>query len=132
MSDLIAIMIDKAKQALSHAYAPYSNFRVASCLCSEDGSLYTGVNVENNSYSLTLCAEASALCQMVAAGQQRIAALVIMNAKGTLCPPCGACRQRIAEFSKANTAIHLCSHHAVIKSFTLDELLPHAFRPENR
>jgi cytidine deaminase len=128
MNDLIASMISKARQALSNAYAPYSKFQVASCLSCEDGSLYMGVNVENAAYGLTICAETSAICQMVSAKQQKITNLVVMNGPGTLCPPCGACRQRIAEFSDSNTIIHLCSHQAPIKSLTLDELLPYRFQ----
>jgi cytidine deaminase len=121
-------MIDQARNILSHSYAPYSNYQVAACLCTEDGNLYSGVNVENSVYGLTICAESSAICHMIAAGQQKIAKLVVMNAAGTLCPPCGACRQRISEFSMKNTVIHLCSHQSIIKSYTVNELLPHAFK----
>lgn len=128
MNDLIASMISKAKHVLNNAYAPYSKFQVAACLSCEDGSLYTGVNVENASYGLTICAETSAICQMINAKQQKITNVVIMNGAATLCPPCGACRQRIAEFADSTTMIHLCSHQAPIKSLTLDELLPYLFR----
>lgn len=128
MSDLTASMIKHAKQALSCAYAPYSNYHVASCLCSDDGSLYTGVNVENASYGLSICAESAAICQMVIAGRQKITSLVVMNGMNTLCPPCGACRQRIVEFSTPDTVIHLCNQHTILKSISIDELLPYAFR----
>ncbi len=121
-------MIHQAKQALVHAYAPYSNFQVASCLCSEDGNLYTGVNVENTSYGLSICAEASAICHMIAAGKRKIKSLVVLNGENTLCSPCGACRQRIMEFSTPDTLVHLCDEQAVIKTMRIDELLPEAFR----
>jgi cytidine deaminase len=128
MSDLIKTLITSAKQALNHAYAPYSLYQVACCLSTEDGSLYTGVNVENACYGLTLCAEASAICQMVSAGKQKITAMVILNGTGTLCSPCGACRQRILEFADEKTVIHLCNHQSVLETFSIDTLLPHAFR----
>jgi cytidine deaminase len=128
MNELIRSMIFQAKQALGRAYAPYSNYLVSSCLCSEDGNLYTGVNVENASYGLTICAESSAICQMVAAGQQKITSLIILNNKNTSCSPCGACRQRIAEFATAETMIHLCTDHNIIQSISIDELLPYPFR----
>ncbi len=128
MSDLITVMIEKARDILSHSYAPYSHYRVAACISSEDGSLFTGVNVENSVYGLTICAESSAICQMIAAGKQKISSVIVINAEGSLCPPCGSCRQRIAEFSQKNTVIHLCSHQSIIKSYTINELLPHAFK----
>lgn len=128
MNDIIASMINQAKHALKHAYAPYSKFHVAACLYSENGSFYTGVNVENASYGLTICAESSAICQMITAGKQKILSMVVMNGEGTLCPPCGACLQRITEFANNKTIIHLCSHQAPIKSLTVEELLPYTFK----
>ncbi|KTD11424.1 cytidine deaminase [Legionella jamestowniensis] len=128
MVNLETSMINQARQALTHAYAPYSNFRVASCVCSEDGSLYTGVNVENASYGLSICAETAAICHMITAGQQKIKSMVVLNGENTPCPPCGACRQRIIEFSEPNTAIHLCNDQAIIKTLTIAELLPEAFK----
>lgn len=128
MIDLTNSMIKHAREALEHAYAPYSNYQVASCLCTEDDSLFTGVNVENAAYGLSICAESSAICQMVAAGKRKIKSLVVMNGENTLCPPCGACRQRIAEFSAPDTVIYLCNDHAVIKSMRIDELIPEVFK----
>lgn len=128
MVDLEKSMIDCANEVLAHAYAPYSNFRVASCICSEDGSLYTGVNVENASYGLSTCAETSAISQMITAGRKIIKSIVILNGENTLCAPCGACRQRIIEFSTPDTQVHLCTNQSVIKTMRIDELLPEAFR----
>ncbi|MBA2656144.1 MAG: cytidine deaminase [Tatlockia sp.] len=128
MRDPVATMITQAKKALSHAYAPYSNYQVASCICADDDKLFIGVNVENSSYGLTVCAESSAICQMIAAGRNKIKALIVMNGEGSLCQPCGACRQRIAEFSTPATLIHLCNHETVLKSYSINELLPYAFK----
>ena len=128
MTDLISRMIKEAHSVLSNAYAPYSKYQVASSLCTENGNLYKGVNVENASFGLTLCAEASAICNMVSAGENKIKSMVILNGLDTLCAPCGACRQRIIEFADENTMIYLCNANTVIKSLTINELLPYAFR----
>jgi len=127
MNDLIAAMIKQAKQTLNNAYAPYSNYQVAACICSEDGTLFSGVNVENASFGLTICAESSAICQMVSAGKREIKEIVIINHQGSACSPCGSCRQCIAEFSKSDALVHLCNHQTVINSYTIGELLPQAF-----
>ena len=127
MNEITQLMINHASNALVHAYAPYSNYAVSACLCSEDDTLFTGVNVENSSYGLTLCAEASAICQMISAGKHHIKSMVILNANNTLCPPCGACRQRIHEFASPKTQIYLCNDHIVLQEMTLDDLLPMAF-----
>lgn len=120
-------MIKSAKDALNHAYSPFSNFQVSCCIATTDGQLFTGVNVENSSFGLTLCAEASAIAMMVSSGQQHIARVLIMNGLGTECSPCGACRQRILEFSTPDTPIHLADHQQILKTFRLDALLPSAF-----
>lgn len=128
MNELIESMIRSAKQALPRAYAPYSKYQVACCLRSEDGSLFTAVNTENASYGLSICAESSAICQMVAAGQRKISSLVLLDGINSLCAPCGACRQRIAEFSTQDTLIHLSQDDVISKSFSIDELLPLQFK----
>lgn len=127
MNDLIQTMISKTHESLKNAYAPYSNFLVSACVCSEDDILFTGVNMENSAYGLSLCAETSGLTQMITAGYRQIKHLVIMSSENTLCPPCGACRQRIYEFSTPNTQIHLCSKEALLKTYTIDKLLPLPF-----
>jgi len=127
MSNIIEQMIDHAHKALPSAYAPYSKFKVASCICTDQNNLYTGVNVENGSYGLTTCAEQSAICNMILEGEQRIKSIVVMSENNLLCPPCGACRQRIHEFSTPETIVHLCNATSVLQSLTIDELLPLAF-----
>ncbi|WP_133127430.1 cytidine deaminase [Legionella nagasakiensis] len=128
MSQSIQQMINRASQALNYSYAPYSGYSVSSCLCSEeDHALFTGVNVENSSYGLTICAETSAIVQMVAAGKRQIKSMVILSADNALCSPCGACRQRIYEFSTPETRIHLCNQESALKTLTIAELLPLAF-----
>lgn len=88
----------EARRVLMHAYAPYSGYRVAAALLAGDGKVYTGVNVENVSYGLTLCAERAALAAAVSAGQRRFSALGVVSEKKPEPVPCGACRQALAEF----------------------------------
>jgi cytidine deaminase len=123
-------MIANAVQALSCAYAPYSQFTVAACIKSGD-QFFTGVNVENSSYGLTLCAESGAITQMIAAGSRIIEAIVILAENNKICPPCGACRQRIFEFADKNTQIYLCDTQTVLSSYTIEQLLPLAFNLDN-
>ena len=120
-------MINEAHKALACAYAPYSKFTVASCILTTKDNLYTGVNVENSSYGLTLCAEVSAICNMVTAGEQQIKSIVVLAGTNLLCSPCGACRQRIHEFSTPDTLVHLCNKESIFRSIPIAELLPLAF-----
>jgi len=120
-------MIGEAHKALSNAYAPYSKFTVAACICTDKDNLYIGVNVENGSYGLTSCAEASAICTMVSAGERSIKSMVVLSGTNQLCPPCGSCRQRIHEFSTPQTLINLCDKESILRSMTISELLPLAF-----
>ena len=127
MDTITKKMIEQAVTVLPFAYAPYSKFSVASCICTDKNNLYTGVNVENSSYGLTVCAETSAICNMVTAGEQRIKSIVVLAGTNLLCSPCGACRQRIHEFSTPETQVHLCNATTVLHTFSIDELLPLAF-----
>lgn len=127
MNKIIKKMIDNAHGALANSYAPYSNFTVAACICTDKDNLYTGVNVENGSYGLTSCAESSAICAMVSSGEQKIKSIVVLAGTNQLCPPCGSCRQKIYEFSSPETLIYLCDKDSVLRTIRIDELLPFAF-----
>ena len=126
MTDLSSL-IETAVSMLPRAYAPYSNYSVACSLVSMEGAIFSGVNLENAAYSLCICAETAAIAQMVASGQQRIRDLIVLAGDQKLCTPCGACRQRIVEFSCADTRIHFCDHRKVIETCDVDSLLPNAF-----
>lgn len=124
-------MIVLARATKQKAYAPYSNFNVGACLRAEDGSLHAGANVENAAYPQGQCAEASAIGAMIAAGARKIVEVVVIGDGDGLCTPCGGCRQRLNEFATPDTPVHICGPEGLRKTFTLGELLPGAFGPNN-
>jgi len=115
----------QAREAAEKAYAPYSHFRVGAALLCEDGTVITGVNVENRSYGLTICAERNAICAAVAKGHQRFSALAI-STPDSIEPvgPCGACRQVIGEFMTANVPVRFAGSGSKKIDSTVGELLP--------
>ena len=131
MTDALEKMIAAARDIRERAYAPYSNFRVGAVVRTPGGDLFAGCNVENSAYPQGNCAEASAIAAMVAAGQRRIAEVVVIGAGDQLCTPCGGCRQRLREFAAGDTPVHVCGPEGLRRTFTLGELLPFAFGPEN-
>ncbi len=100
-------LMDLARQAAAHAYAPYSHFSVGAALELTNGAIVTGTNVENVSYGLTICAERSALVQAVSrfGPDIRVRAVAVTNLNGTASPPCGACRQVLAEFTEPDAPV---------------------------
>jgi len=129
MSEFLEPMLDLARRTLANAHAPYSRFRVGACVRAGSGRLYAGCNVENASYPVTQCAEAGAIGAMVAAGDRQIVEAVIVTEGAEPCPPCGRCRQQLAEFAGPDMRIHLCGPEGVRLTATLGELLPMAFGP---
>jgi cytidine deaminase len=130
MSDLDTLF-QAARAIQDNAYAPYSRFKVGAAIASADGRIFAGCNVENAAYPVGSCAEAGAISAMVAGGGSRIAAIVVIGDGEHLVTPCGGCRQRIREFSGPDTMIHVAGPAGIRRSFTLDELLPHSFGPDN-
>jgi cytidine deaminase len=130
MTRALEPLLDVARGALANAHAPYSRFRVGACVRAASGRLYAGCNVENASYGLTACAEGMAIGAMVAAGDREIAEVVILTERAELCPPCGRCRQQLAEFARPPVPVHLCGPEGVRLTTTLGELLPLAFGPD--
>lgn len=119
-----------AKETSENAYAPYSEFKVGAALITDDGTYFTGCNVENASYGLTLCAERTAIANMIAKGYRKFIAIAIYAKKTTRCYPCGACRQWLYEFGKdALVIVENDDRHPV--SVAVKELLPNAFGPED-
>ena len=127
----LAALFDAAKAAHGKAYAPYSHFNVGAALRTPSGAIFSGCNVENAAYPQGACAEAMAIGAMALAGERRIAEILVVGDGEGLCTPCGGCRQRIREFADAATPIHVADAERVRASFTLGELLPHAFGPEH-
>jgi cytidine deaminase len=128
MNDLIAA----AKSARLKAYAPYSKFLVGAAVRDEHGNIHGGCNIENAAYPQGWCAETSAIAAMIMSGGHAITEMAVIGTGDLLCTPCGGCRQKIREFAKGNVKIHMCGEDGKVKqTFTLDELLPASFGPEN-
>ena len=119
-----------AKKASARAYCPYSKFRVGAAALTTAGEVYSGCNVENASYGLTICAERNAVFRMVAAGGKTLAAVVIYTPTDKPTAPCGACRQVINEFGPDALIISACDGPDFLKK-ALSDLLPDAFGPGN-
>ena len=124
-------LFDAALAAQGRAYAPYSRFKVGAAIRTPSGAIFAGCNVENAAYPQGACAEAGAIAAMALAGERRIAEILVIGDAEALCTPCGGCRQRIREFADASAPIHVAGPEGVRASFTLGELLPHAFGPEH-
>jgi cytidine deaminase len=124
----IQALITAAAKARGAAYAPYSRFAVGAALLAASGQVYTGCNVENASYGLTVCAERNALFHAVAQGERRFTAVAVVTQNGVT--PCGACRQVLAEFNAQMTVIvaDTMGNRCI---YNLAELLPDAFGPEH-
>lgn len=125
-------LLQKAKEAMENAYAPYSGFKVGAALLCEDGGVFTGCNVENASYGLTNCAERTALFKAVSEGVRSFTAIAIVGGMGGSCTdyayPCGACRQALSEFCGAAFRVILGKDNGETKVTTLGALLPGAFK----
>lgn len=118
-----------AESAAAQAYAPYSKFPVGVAILASSGTIYTGCNVENASYGGTVCAERNAIAAAIVAGERTFDALLVYTPQTELTPPCGICRQVIAEFFTPDAPIASCNHLQQLQSWTLNQLLPAAFTP---
>lgn len=122
-----------AKNAMEKAYSPYSGYKVGAALLCKDGSVYTGCNVENASFSATNCAERTAFFKAASEGKREFSALAICGGKDGviegLFPPCGVCRQVMREFCEDDFKIHLLTKEG-IETYTLRELFPVSFAPK--
>ncbi len=123
-----ARMLAAARVAMERAYAPYSGFRVGAALWTPDGRVFAGCNVENASYPVSLCAERAALAAAVAAGAREFEALLIVADSPRPCPPCGMCRQALAEFGQ-DLRVVLVGSGGAEAEYRLGDLLPEAFTP---
>jgi cytidine deaminase len=120
-----------ARAAQARAYVPYSRFHVGAALLADDGRVYAGCNVENAAYPSGTCAEAGALAAMILGGGRAVIEAVVIGDGAELCTPCGNCRQRLREFAKPDTPVHVAGPEGIRRRFTLAELLPASFGPDN-
>ena len=123
-------LFEAARDAMLFAHAPYSKFPVGAAIRAEDGRIYKGANIENLSFPQGWCAEPSAISAMIMGGAKQIKEIAVIAEKLALCPPCGGCRQKIAEFANADTKVYLCDETGVQKVMSMDELLPFIFKTE--
>lgn len=126
------LLMEKALEARANAYCPYSGFAVGAALLGEDGKIYTGCNVESASYGATNCAERTAVFKAVSEGVRKFRAIAVVGGHAgeepqELCPPCGICRQVLAEFVAADFPVLLGKNAHQYQKFSLGELLPLQF-----
>jgi cytidine deaminase len=128
--DQVQQLIAAARQACRNAYCPYSHFPVGAAILGGTGTVFTGCNVENASYGLTICAERNALFHAVAMCEKRVLAIVIYTPTQVPTAPCGACRQVLNEFGPDALVISVCDGPETLRG-TVRELLPAAFGPKD-
>ena len=119
-------LVQQALGIREKAYAPYSHFKVGAAVLTDDGEVFTGCNVENASYGLTVCAERVALFKAISRGRRSFSAIAIVAETDNYCSPCGACRQVLAEFG-GGTKVYMANRKGEYLEMTVAELLPAAF-----
>lgn len=120
-------LVKEALNARERAYVPYSNFKVGAAIITEDGSIYTGCNIENASYGATNCAERTAVFKAVSEGHKKIKAIAVVGDPNAYTYPCGICRQVITEFAESNIPVILAKNEEDYLVKSLEEILPGAF-----
>ena len=123
-------LIAAARAVRENAYAPYSHFKVGAAVQTTDGRIFTGCNVENVTFGLTRCAEQVAIVKAVSEGYRRFSRIAVVTESDPPAAPCGLCRQHLVEFC-ADLEIILANLDGDVRQMTLDELMPHAFRPSD-
>lgn len=120
------LLIEKAREAREYAYVPYSGFHVGAALITDDKTIYTGCNIENSSYCATVCAERTAVFKAVSQGKKHIKKIAVVSDSQRETPPCGICRQVMAEFMEPDSQIILEAPEGLVV-YKLSELLPNSF-----
>lgn len=120
-------LLSAATKVRHNAYAPYSRFKVGAAIRAASGTIYSGCNVENVAYPEGTCAEAGAIAAMVAAGDTVIAEVLVIADCPSPVPPCGGCRQKLAEFAAPDVRVTLCTTDGATKVMTVADLLPGSF-----
>jgi cytidine deaminase len=122
-------LIDRALKVRSNAHAPYSGYAVGAALLTRSGEIFDGVNVENASYPLSMCAERNAIFKAVSEGNQEFEAIVVASDNGG--SPCGGCRQVMSEFGLDTSVLTVNAYGEIMLELTVEELLPEAFQPDD-
>lgn len=125
-------LVKEALAAREFAYTPYSHFNVGAALLCADGKVFRGCNIENASYSPTVCAERTAFFKAISEGEHNFSAIAIVGGPSgappvDFCFPCGVCRQVMAEFCSRNFTIYIAKSEDEINEYTLEDILPHSF-----
>jgi cytidine deaminase len=120
-------LLSAATKVRENAYAPYSRFKVGAAIRAASGAVYSGCNVENVAYPEGTCAEAGAIAAMVAAGDTVIAEVLVIADCPSPVPPCGGCRQKLAEFAAPDVQVTLCTTDGASRVVTVADLLPGSF-----
>ncbi|MCR4790585.1 MAG: cytidine deaminase [Treponemataceae bacterium] len=123
-------LVQMALDARKNSYSPYSKYRVGAALLCEDGSLYTGCNIENSSYPCGICAERTAMSKAVSEGHTKFKAIAIVGSSEEICTPCGLCRQFMYEFAP-DLLVLCCSSRGNYQEYLLKELLLAGFGPQS-
>jgi cytidine deaminase len=123
-------LLAAALAAQANAHVPYSEYPVGAAVRAGSGRVFAGCNVENAAYPQGWCAETSAIAAMVTAGERELVEILTVANGDSLATSCGGCRQKIREFATPDALIHAAGPEGVRRTFTLDELLPHSFGPE--
>ena len=120
------ILIQAAKEARRHAYAPYSNYKVGAAVLDENGHTHAGCNIENASYGATTCAERVAVFNLISSGAKQVKALALVTSNAA--PPCGICLQVLSEFADPDCQIVCVGDQGQTTTYSLSQLLPHPFK----
>ncbi len=127
-------LIALAKEAMNRAYAPYSGYQVGAALLCADGTVYQGCNVENASFTPTICAERNAIFKAIYDGHRDFSAIAVCGGKNGVItgvfPPCGVCRQVMREFCADDFLIYMAGAEGGFQTCRLEEILPHSFSPK--
>jgi len=130
-NEMFNALVAAAKESYQRAYAPYSKFHVGAAALTASDNIVKGCNVENASYGLTVCAERNCISHAVINGEQEFKVIIIYTEQDKLTPPCGACRQVIAEFFAQSAPVIAVNHKNQQQVWTVAELLPDAFTPKD-
>ena len=125
------LLMEKAKKASKKSYSPFSKFAVGAAVLAKGGKIYTGCNVENSSFGMTICAERCAIFKAVSEGVREILAVAIFSPNEDDCYPCGACRQFMYEFQGEEEVVVITNHEDNLNIRKLSDFLPYGFKIQN-